>query len=186
MWSFSDCQHGFRSSQSTADLQTIVPYRIARAFNKSRATRDVAFDISKAFDRVWNAGLLHKRKPYGISGQASGLVSSFLGNRRLQVALDGTYSEEYPVNARVSQDSILGPTLFLLYNNDLPDIICSIAIYADDTTLYSECDQEAFDLLQQLELPSEFESDLRDINFNAEKTQKDFHLIGLITLVLLM
>ena len=186
MWSFSDCQHGFRSSQSTADLQTIVPYRIARAFNKSRATRDVAFDISKAFDRVWNAGLLHKRKPYGISGQASGLVSSFLGNRRLQVALDGTYSEEYPVNAGVSQDSILGPTLFLLYNNDLPDIICSIAIYADDTTLYSECDQEAFDLLQQLELPSEFESDLRDINFNAEKTQKDFHLIGLITLVLLM
>ena len=71
MWSFSDCQHGFRSSQSAADLQTIVPYRIARAFNKSGATRDVAFDISKAFDRVWNAGLLHKRKSYGISGQTT-------------------------------------------------------------------------------------------------------------------
>ena len=102
------------------------------------------------------------------------------------MVLDGTYSEEYPVNAGVSQDSILGPILFLLYNNDLPDIICSIAINADDTTLYSECDQEASDLLQQLELPSEFESDLRDIDFNVEKTQKNFHLMGLITLVLLM
>ena len=55
------------------------------------------------------------------------------------LALDGKSSQEYPVNARVPQGSILGPTVFLLYVNDLPDdVICNIAIYADDTTLYSK------------------------------------------------
>ena len=136
--------------------------RIARAFNRSGATRAVALDISKAFDRVWHAGLLHKLKYYGISGQIFGLISSFLSNRRLRVVLDGKSSQEYPINAGVPQGSILGPTLFLLYINDLPDdVICNIAIYADDTTLYSKSNQ-ASDLWQQLELASELESDLRD------------------------
>ena len=97
-------------------------------------------------------------KYYGISGQIFGPISSFLSNRRLRVVLDGKSSQEYPVKAEVSQVSILGPTLFLLYINYLPDdIICDIAIFADDTTLYSKCDQ-ACDLWQQLEVASELES----------------------------
>ena len=63
---FSDFQYGFRSSRSTADLPTVVSDRIARAFDKSGATRPVELDISKAFDRVWHAGLLHRLKSYGI------------------------------------------------------------------------------------------------------------------------
>ena len=63
---FSDCQYSFKSSRSTSDLFTVVPYRIARAFNRSGATRAVAFDISKALDRVWHAGVLYKLKSYGI------------------------------------------------------------------------------------------------------------------------
>ena len=59
---FSDFQYGFGSSRSTADLLTVVSDRIARAFNRSRATQAVALDISKAFNRVWHAGLLHKLK----------------------------------------------------------------------------------------------------------------------------
>ena len=151
---FSDFQNGFRSSQSTADLLTVASDIIARAFNRSGATCAVA--LSKAFTRVWHDGLLHKPKVCGISGQIFGLISSFLSNRRLWVVLDGKSSQEYPVNAGVPEGYILNPTLFLPYINDLPDdIICSIAIYADDTTLYSKCDQ-ASDLWQQLELASEF------------------------------
>ena len=99
------------------------------------------------------------------------------------MVLDGKSLQEYLVNAEVPQApflvSILGPTPFLLYINGLPDdVICSIAIYADDTTLYSNCDQ-ASNLWQQLELASELESDLQDtvdwggkwlVDFNAGKT----------------
>ena len=113
---------------------------------------------------------------YGISGQIFGLISSFLNNRQRLVVLDGKSSQEYPVNAGVPQGSILGPTLFLLYINDLPnDVVCNIAIYADDTTLYFKCDQ-ASNLWQQVELASELESDLQDrgrkwhIDFYAGKT----------------
>ena len=88
----------------------------------------MALDISKDFERVWHAGLLHKLKSYGILGQIFGLISSFFSNRRLQVVLDGKSSQEYPVNARVSQGSILGPTLFLLYINDLPDDVSVILL----------------------------------------------------------
>ena len=71
-----------------------------------------------------------------------GLISSFLSNTWARVVLNGKSSKEYPVKAGVRQGSIFGPTLFLLYINDLPDnVICNIVIYADDTTLYSKCDQ---------------------------------------------
>ena len=96
---FSGSQYGFRSSQSTADILTVVSDRIARAF-----------------DRVWHAGLLHKLKSYGISGQIFGLISSFLSNRWLRVVPIGKSSQEYPVNVGVPQGSFPGPKLFLLYN----------------------------------------------------------------------
>ena len=97
---------------------------------------------------------------------------------QLQIFLQ-LYLIEFLVNAGVPQASNLSPTLFLLYINDLPDVICDIVIYADDTTLYSRCDQ-AYDLWQQLALASELRYDLQDtvdwskkwlVDFNAGKTQ---------------
>ena len=101
------------------------------AFNKSGATGAVAFNISKTFDRIYGTNLWNFRSDVW-------LISSFLSNRRLQVVLVGKSSQEYPVNAGVPQDSILGPTHFPLY---IIDAICDIVIYGDDTTLYSKCDQ---------------------------------------------
>ena len=95
------------------------------------------------------------------------------------MVLNGKSSQENPVNAGVPQESILGPTFFLLYINNISDnLICKIVIYADGTTLYSKSDQ-ASDLWQQLELASKHESDLQDsldwgrkwlVDFNAGKT----------------
>ena len=84
------------------------------------------------------------------------------------MVLDGNSSQEYPVNAGVPQCSILGPKLFLLYINELPDdSICNIAIYADHTTLSFKIDK-ASDLQQQLQLACELESDLGD-NVNYDR-----------------
>ena len=77
------------------------------------------------------------------------------------VLLDGKFSQEYPVNARVPQGSILGSSLFLLHINNLDDVIYDIVIYADDAILYSNYNQVS-DLWQQLELAFELESDPRD------------------------
>ena len=78
------------------------------------------------------------------------------------MVLDGKSSQECPVNAGVPQGSIVGPTLFPLYINDLrDDVLCDNAVYADDATLDYKCDL-ASDLWQQLELDSELESDLGD------------------------
>ena len=122
----------------------------------------MALAISNVFNRVWRASLLYKRKFYGILSQIFGLILFFLISRQHRVVLDGKTTQEYPVNAEVPQGSILDPTLFLLYINDLPDdVVSNITIYADNTTVYSKCDQTS-NPWQQLELASELESELRE------------------------
>ena len=101
---------------------------LGQAFNRSGPTVAVALGTLKAFNRVWHASVLHKHRSYGISGQIVGLISSFLSNRRLLVVLDEKSSEEYPVNSGVPQGSILGLTFFLLYINDLPDVLSVILL----------------------------------------------------------
>ena len=75
--------------------------RIARDCNWSGATQAVTLDISKAFDRVWHAGLLHKLTSYGTVCQIFGLASSFLSNRQLWVLLEEKSSKDFQVNAGI-------------------------------------------------------------------------------------
>ena len=142
----------FRSFDSCVD-------RNAKDFNRSRATRAVA-NISKAFNRVWSHGV----RSHGTSDQVLSLTSSFFSNKQLLGVLDGNSSQVYQINAGIPKECILGPILFLLYINDLPDdVIFNIAIYADDATFYSKYDL-AYDLWKQLEPTSQVESYLWSTN----------------------
>ena len=100
----------------------------------------VFLDASKAFDRVWHAGLLFKLKQLGICQPILGWVKSYLSNRFMRVVqlVKGQSSSWSSIEAGVPQGSILGPLLFLIYTNDIVrDIICDIFLYADDTSLLS-------------------------------------------------
>ena len=85
---FSDFQYGFRSGRSTADVLTVISERVYRALDACGETRAIALDISKAFDKVWHAGLLHKLKSYGISGPFLEIINYFLSDRKIRVVMD--------------------------------------------------------------------------------------------------
>ena len=93
----------------------------------------------KAFDSVPHQRLLHKLQAYGITGKLNKWNASFLSDRHQQVTVRGCNSPWTPVSSGVLQGSVLGPVLFIIYINDLPDAVCSsssIKIFADDTKIY--------------------------------------------------
>ena len=95
-------------------------------------------DISKRFDKVWHKGVLFKLETIGMSDNLLKLLQSFLSDRQQSVVLNGQHYNWAPVLAGVPQGSILGPLLFLIYINDLPNNLESLAkLFADDTSLFS-------------------------------------------------
>ena len=138
---FTPSQSGFLPGDSCiAQLLSII-HEIQTASDENPAgdVRGIFLDISKAFDKVWHEGLLYKLKTYGIDGQLLSLLENYLKNREQRVVLNGQTSEWRKIKSGVPQGSVLGPLLFLIYINDLPDGISSICkIFADDTSLFSK------------------------------------------------
>ena len=117
-----------------------ITHDIFEAFdvNPSLEGRSVFLDISKAFDKVWHEGLLYKLKSMGIPGEFYDFLENYLSGRFQRVVLNGQTSSWRPVLAGVPQGSILGPLLFLVYINDLPDRLKSNAkLFADDISLFT-------------------------------------------------
>ena len=133
-------QSGFTPGDSGTNQLLSLIHDIHQAFddNKCLEVRSVYLDMSKAFDKVWHEGLLHKLKQNGIEGNVLKFFDSYLSNRRQRVVLNGSCSDWAPIQSGVPQGSVLGPLLFLIYINDLEcGIKSQIKFFADDTSLYS-------------------------------------------------
>ena len=135
--SLSSLQSGFIPGDSTTNQLTFLYNTFCQALDSGKEVRAVFCDISKAFDRVWHSGLLHKLHAAGVTGEALAWFKNYLSDRKQRVVLPSTSSDWALIRAGVPQGSILGPLLFLLYINDIvTDIGSNIRLFADDTSLY--------------------------------------------------
>ena len=122
----------------------------------------IFLDFSKAFDKVAHQCLFAKLSYYGIQGTLLNWLMYFLTGRSQKVVLNNTCSESTSVLSGVPQGSVLGPLLFLLFINDLPDVVSSqLKLYADDALLYRTISSE--DDVQALQ---------QDLNSLSEWAQK--------------
>ena len=104
---------------------------------KGAQTDVIVMDFSKAFDKVSHQKLCSKLNTYGIAGKTNSWINSFLTNRTQRVVVEGVSSDEVPVSSGVPQGSVLGPSLFLFYINDMPtNITSTVRLFADDTIVY--------------------------------------------------
>ena len=141
-------QSGFIPGDSTVNQLTYLYNTFCQALDSGKEVRAVFCDISKAFDRVWHTGLLHKLQAAGVTGDALAWFKNYLSDRKQRVVLPSTVSNLTLLRAGVPQGSILGPLLFLLYINDIvTDIGSHIRLFADDTSLFIIVDNPI--LLQQ-------------------------------------
>ena len=167
-------QSGFLPGHSTVHHLIELVHQTCLALEDRKINCQIFCDISKAFDRVWHRGLIHKLEKYGIKGNLLAWFENYLYMRFQTVSINNSRSSSEYISAGVPQGSVLGPMLFLIYINDISEALTGIArLFADDTSLsYSSADP--------VELESILNQDLNKLStwakiwlviFNATKTE---------------
>ena len=133
----SDKQHGFRSKHLTETQLILTTHDLSKFLNNKSQVDMIIMDFSKAFNTVPHNRLLNKLKRYGINNKTHAWISKFLTSREQRVVVSGEHSPWTHVEYGVPLGTVLGPLLFLIYINDLPNNIHStVRLFADDCVLY--------------------------------------------------
>ena len=130
---FSESQYGFRNRRSCVlQLLEVLDY-LSKSLDEGKQVDTIYLDIRKAFESISHRRLIQKLESYGIEGEVLEWVRDFIKGRRHRVMLDGKSSEWKDVTSGVPQGSVLGPVLFIIYINDMPDKLRKFCkMFADD------------------------------------------------------
>jgi hypothetical protein len=152
----TNAQHGFRKARSCETQLLVTVHDIANSLADGDQVDAILLDFSKAFDKVPHQRLLHKLQYYGVRGTTLSWIESFLVGRTQQVALEGIFSSTAAVTSGVPQGTVLGPLLFLIYINDLPDVVkhSAVRLFADDSLLHRKIKTDRDQVLLQQDLDS--------------------------------
>ncbi|GFV88235.1 probable RNA-directed DNA polymerase from transposon X-element [Trichonephila clavipes] len=166
-------QYGFTNKLSTLHPLLNLTEAISEGFQNKKSTGAVFLDIQKAFDRVWLTGLTYKLINYNLPPPLVFLLHSYNTNRSYQVRVKEVLSNTKNISCGVAQGSLLGPLLFNLYINDIPDYsLTKINMFADDTaihTTYRRISSVTFALNKHLKLLENY-YDKWKISINVDKS----------------
>jgi hypothetical protein len=167
----SENQHGFRRKRGTESQLILTSHDLLKSLDQSIQTDVIIMDFAKAFDKVPHQRLVHKMEYYGIGSSTTKWIHNFLSSRSQEVVLDGERSETAEVTSGVPQGTVLGPVLFLIFINDLPDNLNNKArLFADDCVLYTEIHSASDCQLLQADLHTLQQwEDQWQMSFNASK-----------------
>jgi hypothetical protein len=167
----SDCQHGFVSKRSCVTNLIEVLNDWTSNLDEGKPVDAIYLDFSKAFDSVPHARLMKKLEANGVNGHVKEWISDFLTERRQRVKINGSESSWKAVTSGVPQGSVLGPVLFVIFINDLPDVVNSLcSMYADDTKIYGTAETEDDSVIIQKDLDNLVDwADKWQLRFNADK-----------------
>ena len=164
-------QFGFISGRSTVTQLLNYLDKCADVVANGGVVDSIYFDFSKAFDTVPHKRLSMKMKAYGIQGKLLTWIEAFLTGRQQVVRVNGELSSSKPVISGIPQGSVLGPLLFILYINDLPDTVqANLLLFADDTKVFNKVSsvEEATELQNDI-LALNCWSDRWLLKFNTDK-----------------
>lgn len=165
----SDSQHGFINGRSCLTNLLEVLDKWTKILENEGSVDTVYLDFAKAFDTVPHERLLVKLSAYGIKGDVLKWIKSFLGNRKQQVVVNGEESEWRSVLSGVPQGSVLGPVLFVIFVNDIPEVVKSMVyLFADDTKLFARAPDDCSAIQDDLNNLQTW-ADTWQLRFNANK-----------------